>query len=363
MSIYIHIPFCNDICSYCDFSKVFYNEDLVYKYLESLRNEIMSNYKNEVVDTLYIGGGTPSCLSLDELEILFEIINIFNLSDDLEFTFECNIESIDYDKLMFLYDHGVNRLSIGVQTFNDKLLKLLNRHHTSSDVVEKIAIAKEIGFDNINIDLMYALPGQSLSDLEKDIDMFLGFEINHISTYSLIINEHTKLYIDNVRNIDENLDCEMYELICTKLKDNGFHHYEISNFSKDGYNSKHNLVYWNNKNYYGFGCGASGYIDNVRYDNTRNITSYIKGNYKYNREILSLSETIEYEFILGFRKLEGINITEFNNKYGDIFKYDVINKLIKEGKLINDGVSIYINPMYIYISNTILVEFVGGLYE
>lgn len=363
MSIYIHIPFCSDICSYCDFSKVFYNEDLVYKYLESLRNEIMSNYKNELVDTLYIGGGTPSCLSLDELEILFEIINIFNLSDDLEFTFECNIESIDYEKLIFLYNHGVNRLSIGVQTFNDKLLKLLNRHHTSSDVVEKISIAKEIGFDNINIDLMYALPGQSLSDLEKDIDMFLGFEINHISTYSLIINEHTKLYIDNVRNIDENLDCEMYELICNKLKDNGFHHYEISNFSKDGYNSKHNLVYWNNKNYYGFGCGASGYIDNVRYDNTRNITSYIKGNYKYSSEILSLSETIEYEFILGFRKLDGINITEFNNKYGDIFKYDVINKLIKEGKLINDGVNIYINPMYIYISNTILVEFVGGLYE
>lgn len=363
MSIYIHIPFCSSICSYCDFCKVYYNKNMVLKYLEQLDKEVSENYKGELIDTIYVGGGTPSILFLDELIILFKIINRFNLSSDVEFTFECNVESIDYEKLLFLYQNGVNRLSIGVQTFNDKFLKFLNRNHNSDDVVFKINKAKEIGFSNISVDLMYAFDGQSICDVNSDLDKFLSLDINHISTYSLIIEEHTKLYIDGVSNIDENKDLEMYNLICKRLEENGYKHYEISNFGKEGYFSRHNLVYWNNMEYYGFGCGASGYIDGIRYDNTRSLTIYLNGDFLLNSDELSLNTIIENEFILGLRKINGINISDFNEKYGNIFKYDVVNKLIKEGKLINDGINIFINPSYIYISNTILVDFIGEVYE
>lgn len=362
-AVYIHIPFCNTICSYCDFCKVFYNKELVSKYLIELGKEIDLKYRREVIETIYIGGGTPSCLSIDELVSLFKIINKFNLSSDYEFTFECNIENIDYEKLKFLYDNGVNRISIGVQTFNDKFLKFLNRNHKSSEVFDTIKCAKEIGFNNINVDLMYAFPGQTIDDLKNDLDYVLKLDISHISTYSLIIEEHTKLYIEKQENIDEDLDREMYDLIVSKLIDNGFVHYEVSNFCKNGYQSRHNLVYWNNLNYYGFGCGASGYIKNVRYDNTRSLSNYLKGNYVLNNENLDMNTIIENEFILGFRKISGINIIDFNNKYGNIFKYEVINRLIKEGKLINDGGNIFINPKYIYISNSILVDFIGEMYE
>ena len=362
MSIYIHIPFCDSICSYCDFCKVFYNSKLVDDYLKSLSKEIDMYYKGETIDTIYIGGGTPSCLNLEQLSVLFNILKKFNYNDKYEFTFECNIENIDYDKLKFLYDNGVNRLSIGVQTFNEKFLNFLNRNHKCSDVIEKISIAKEIGFDNINIDLIYAIPGETIDDLNYDIDRFLELGINHISTYSLILEEHTKLYVDGVFNIDEELDRKMYDLICDRLVRNGYEHYEISNFGKSGYLSCHNLVYWNNNHYYGFGCGASGYIDDIRYDNTRSLNKYIDGNYRFDSEALDRNTILENEFILGLRKIKGINISDFNKKYGNIF-YDVVNRLISDGKLINDGKSIFINPDYIYVSNSILVEFLGEDYK
>jgi len=362
MSIYVHIPFCDTICSYCDFCKIFYNSKLVDDYLSALSREIDMYYKGEVINTIYIGGGTPSSLSLEQLNVLFNIINKFKLSDNYEFTFECNIESINYDKLKFLYDHGVNRLSIGVQTFNENFLKFLNRNHTCEEVVNKISLAKQIGFNNINIDLIYAIPGETLDDLNYDIDMFLSLDINHISTYSLILEEHTKLYIDGVSSINEDLDRLMYDLICDKLSSNGFIHYEVSNFGKEGFESKHNLVYWNNEHYYGFGCGASGYIDNIRYDNTRSLNKYISGNYRLNEDVLDRNTILENEFILGLRKINGINICDFNKKYGNIFN-DVVNKKILEGKLINDGNNIYINPNYIYVSNSILIDFIGEKYE
>ena len=334
-SAYIHIPFCEHICSYCDFCKMYYNKDLVDKYLIELNNEIKKKYKGEKLKTIYKGGGNPSSLNIEQLSNLLNIIKIFNLEKDYEFTFECNIENITEEKLNILYKNKVNRLSIGIQTFNEKYLKFLNRNHNKKDIKEKINIAKKIGFNNINIDLMYAFPNQTLKELESDIDEFLKLDINHISTYSLIIEPHTKLYIEKTKNIDEDLDRKMYDLICEKLKQNNYNHYEISNFSKENYESKHNLTYWNNENYYGFGCGASGYIDNIRYDNTRNIQEYLKGNYIKDKEKLTKNITIENEFILGLRKIKGINIEKFNKKYDNIFKYDVVNRLIKEKKLIN----------------------------
>lgn len=359
-SVYIHIPFCNSICSYCDFCKFLKNDEWIDKYLNALTNEIKIKYKGEKLETIYIGGGTPSCLNIEQLNKLFNIIKIFNKSKNIEFTFECNIENITEEKLELLYKKGVNRLSIGIQTFNDKYLQFLNRNHTKKEIIKKINSAKNIGFKNINIDLIYALPNQTLDELEKDIEEFLKLDITHISTYSLIIEPNTKVYIENIENIDDNLDYEMYQLICNKLKDNGYNHYEISNFSKEGYESKHNLTYWNNKEYYGFGLAASGYIDNVRYDNTRSFNKYINGEYIKESHMLDLDETIENEFILGFRKVKGINKEIFKNKYNkDIKSIEIVNKLLCDNKLLEDEKNIYINPEYIYISNDILVEFIN----
>jgi len=358
MGVYIHIPFCNNICSYCDFCKFLYNEKWVKQYLEALKNEITINYKGDIINTLYIGGGTPSCLSLEELKTLFDIINKFNRNKEIEFTFECNIENVNKEKLELLYSNGVNRLSIGVQTFNEKYLKFLNRNHTKEEIINKISLAKSIGFNNINIDLIYAIPGQTLDEVRYDIEELLKLDITHISTYSLIIEPNTKLYIENTNNISEDLDRNMYDSICQILKDNGYIHYEISNFCKEGYQSKHNLTYWNNQNYYGFGLGASGYIKNIRYDNTKSFNNYVSGKYLLNEDVLSKNDILSNEFILGFRKINGINKQDFYNKYKfDILNLETISKLIKEEKLIENQTNIFINSDYIYTSNDILINF------
>ena len=358
-SVYIHIPFCDTICSYCDFCKFIKNEEWIEKYLIVLEKEIKSKYEGEIINTIYIGGGTPSCLNIENLNKLFNIIKIFNTSKTLEFTFECNIENITKDKLELLYNNGVNRLSIGIQTFNNKYLNFLNRNHNKDDIFNKINLAKKIGFKNINIDLIYGIPNQTLEELNSDIDQFLKLDITHISTYSLIIEPNTKVFIDDYKNIDEDLDYEMYKLICDKLKNNGYNHYEISNFSKEGYESKHNLTYWDNNEYYGFGLGASGYINNIRYDNTRSFNEYLNDEYIKEFHELEKNETMENEFILGFRKIKGINKESFKNKYNkDIKNIEVVNKLLECNKLLEDEKNIYINPDYIYVSNDILVEFI-----
>ena len=354
MSIYIHIPFCKTICSYCDFCKFYYNEKWVDNYLIALEKEIKSKYKNEPINTIYIGGGTPTSLNIKQLEKLLKLTKLFNF-EKIEFTVETNAD-LSLDKVKLLKQYGVNRISIGVQTVNPKHLKFLNRNHTKEEVINLVNLLKQYDF-NVNVDLMYGMPNQTLKELEEDLDFILSLDVNHISAYSLIIEPHTKIYIDNVTNIDEDLDYQMYQLINKKLKN--YVHYEISNFAKEGYYSKHNLVYWNNLEYYGFGIGASGYIDGVRYDNTRSYQNYLNGNYLFESHKLSKKEKIENEFILGFRKLEGINILEFKAKYDmNVLDIGIVKKLLKEGKLSVDNGYLKINPKYIYISNTILVNFI-----
>ena len=353
MSVYIHIPFCSNICSYCDFAKFYYNSNWADNYLSSLEKEIKSNYKGEVIDTIYIGGGTPTVLNINQLERLLKLTNLFN-KEITEFTVETNVD-LSLDKIKLLKQYGVNRISVGVQTINPKHLKFLNRNHTKEDISKLVNLLKKYNF-NINVDLIYAIPNQTLEELSEDLDFILSLDVNHISTYSLIIEPHTKLYIDNVSNIDEDLDYEMYRLIVKKL--NKYHHYEISNFAKENYESKHNLVYWNNLEYYGFGVGASGYINNIRYDNTKSYQNYINGNYVIEQHKLDLNETISNEFILGLRKIDGVDINNFYKKYNiEITSIDIVKKLVKENKLILTD-KLKINPKYIYISNTILVNFI-----
>lgn len=359
ISVYIHIPFCDTICSYCDFCKVLYNQAWVDEYLEQLSLEINKYYKNEIVKTLYIGGGTPSSLSVDQLDKLFDIVSIFNKSEEIEITFECNIENITKEKLDTLKINKVNRLSIGVQTFNEKFLSFLNRNHAKNEIKEKINLAKEMGFKNISIDLMYAFKDQTLEDLKEDMNHFIDLDINHISTYSLIIEPNTKLYLNNIKNIDEDLDDDMYQAIVNTLTNNKFVKYETSNFAKEGFESKHNQVYWNNEEYYGFGAGASGYIDSVRYENTRSVIKYIKGTDFRNEIELDQTEKMRYEMILGLRKTKGVSKELFKIKYGiDLLDYYDLNQLIREGKLIDEDGYIKIDEKYHYVANEILIKFV-----
>ena len=209
-SVYIHIPFCDNICSYCDFCKLYTNNKFIDKYLNSLENEIENKYKKETIKTLYIGGGTPSSLNIEQLNKLFKILKKIKKSKNCEFTFECNIENITKQKLEILLKNNVNRISVGIQTFNEKYLEFLNRKYDEKEIIKKISLIKNVGFKNINVDLIYAIPGQTKEELEEDIDKFLNLQVNHISTYSLIIEPNTKIYIDKVKNIDEDLDYEMY---------------------------------------------------------------------------------------------------------------------------------------------------------
>lgn len=362
MSIYIHIPFCKTICSYCDFCKVIYFKEWVNKYLDELQKEVKQYYKNEIIKTIYIGGGTPSSLSMEELTKLFSIIKLIKLDKTYEFTFECNIDDLNEEKLELLNDNGVNRLSIGIQSFNQDNLILLNRKHDYNDVKSKIDLANSIGFKNINIDLIYAIPNQTIETLKQDLDLFTSLNITHISTYSLMIEPNTLLGTKKIKSINEEDDYMMYNYIVNYLSNKEFNHYEISNFALNNYESKHNLVYWNNEEYYGFGVGASGFYKNIRYDNTRSLTNYLKGKYRLNENNLSISENIENALMLGFRKIKGINKKDFYNKYNiNLEDNAIIKKLVGEGRLIEDSTNIYIDSKYLYVSNNILVNFIGEM--
>ena len=358
-AVYIHIPFCNSICSYCDFCKVVYNSSWIKPYFERLEEEIDNAYLGEEIETIYVGGGTPSALNLEEMRELFKIIARFKLSKNVEFTFECNLNDLTQEKLEFLYKAGVNRLSMGIESFNKDKLKFMNREAEFKDAKEKIDLARRIGFKNINIDLMYAIPNEENKDLIKDLKLFLKLNPEHISTYSLMIEKNTLVGLNKIKPIEEERDSKMYYIICNTLKKSGYNHYEISNFAKKGYESRHNLTYWNNNEYYGFGCGASGYVAAVRYENTKSLTEYLKGNFISSKSLMSKIDNMENEIILGFRKLEGINLEDFFNKYNENMQNVFpIKPLIKNGDLIYKEGRVYINPKKLYIMNEILIKLI-----
>lgn len=356
-SVYIHIPFCKSICSYCDFCKLFYHGPWVTQYLNSLLLEIQDKYMGEEVKTMYIGGGTPSALSNKDLKYLFEIVGKFNLVAGAEFTFECNLNDINEELLVLLKENKVNRLSIGIESFNIEKLKFMERHHTYEEALNAISLARSLGFDNINVDLMYGIPGETLKDLKKDLELILKLEPDHISTYSLIVEDHTKVGNAGVIPIPEELDASMYEEICNMLNNKKYTHYEVSNFAKEGKESVHNLTYWNNEEYYGFGLGAAGYIHGVRYENTKSITKYFKGEYLSNEEMLSKEDKMYNELMLGFRKMKGISLKEFFRKY-EVNMQEVfdLSKVLKEKELIVEDEYIFVNPKYIYVMNEILIK-------
>jgi len=358
-SVYIHIPFCKSICSYCDFCKMFYNPKWVHQYLKCLKEEIKDQYMGEEINTLYIGGGTPSCLTILELENLMNILHLLNIAEECEFTFECNLEDINPELLKLLANNGVNRLSIGIESFEEKKQTIMGRNHSFSSAQEKIALVRSFGFTNVNIDLMYGFPNETRKMLKKDLKLILKLKPEHISTYSLILSNHTLLHINQVEPLGEELEAKMYQDIRKKLKRKKYLQYEVSNFSKKGYESQHNLKYWNNLEYYGFGLSASGYIDGFRYTNTKNLSKYLQKDPEGTRELLSPTDVLDNEIMLGLRKTEGIHLETFQKKYGvSLEEAYPIEPLLKNKDLMKKNGYIFINPDKIYVMNEILIKLI-----
>ncbi len=358
MYVYLHLPFCSSICSYCDFPKVLYDKKYIDRYLDCLEEEVKSRYLDEEVVSIFIGGGTPTALDDYELEKLLKITKIFQVKEEYEFTVESNVESLTEEKIKLLREYGVNRVSLGVQSFREEILRELNRHHDQAMVKDVVYQLKKYGIQNISMDYIYGVDS-FVDGVREDIQMFLELDIPHISCYSLIVEDGTLLKIRGFQNIDDEIDREMYQMIERMLEEKGYIHYEISNYGKEGYFSCHNLNYWNNGEYYGFGLGAVSYLDSIRRMNTRNLSKYLEREYLYQEEKEDMDIRISNEFILGFRKLEGILISSFYQKYQkDIMKCYDVEELIHMGLLeIVDGY-LRIPKRYIYSSNDILVHFV-----
>ncbi len=356
-SVYIHVPFCKKICTYCDFCKTIYYKSWIFQYLEALEKEINNYYDGEILKSIYIGGGTPSCLDKEELNLLFKIISIFKKDKYTEITFECNLNDINNELLDILKNNGVNRLSIGIESFNQDLLELMNRDAYFEDAQEKINLCRSMGFNNINVDLIYGFNIQTISMLKNDLKKILKLNVEHISTYSLIIEDNTHFGISKIKPIDDELDAKMYEIICKILKRHNYNHYEISNFSKKGYESIHNLNYWYNKEYYGFGLGAHGFMMGFRYENTRSLTDYINGKIHLKEQIMSKDENMQNELMLSLRLKKGINVKEFYKKYNiNIQQVFDFTDVIKKGEIIYKNGYIFIPENKFYVMNEILLK-------
>ncbi|USK53812.1 radical SAM family heme chaperone HemW [Cytobacillus solani] len=327
---YIHIPFCEHICHYCDFNKVFLKGQPVDEYLESLEREIkmtLNETPTKHLETIFIGGGTPTALNEQQLEKLCQIIKThLPYSDETEFTFEANPGDLSEEKLQILYHAGVNRISFGVQTFNEELLKRIGRVHRAKDVFQSIDSAKKTGFKNISIDLIYSLPGQTLSDFKETLETSFRLDIQHYSGYSLIIEPKTVFYNlmrkGQLLSPGEDVEAEMYEVLMEEMVKRGFEQYEISNFSKPGCESKHNLTYWNNEWYYGFGAGAHSYVNGSRISNHGPLKKYMDSVNDRSLPILEKHlvtkvEQMEEEMFLGLRKTAGVSILRFKEKFAE----------------------------------------------
>lgn len=338
---------------------MFYVKKWVNKYLDTLYDEIKENYEGEEIKTLYIGGGTPSSLKLKELDKLDNIIKLFNLSKNCEITFEANITDLNDIYLSYLKSMGINRLSIGVESFDEDKLKLMGRESSFDDAQKVIKIARSKGFNNINIDFMYALPNETVDVLKDDLRKIIKLKPDHISAYSLILEPNTRMHLHYKETVDEDTEYEMYKYIQKTLKKAGFDHYEVSNYAKANKYAKHNLVYWLNGEYYGFGLGACGYMHEVRYENTRNLTKYLNKEYKNTCELVSVEDEKKNRLMLCLRLLRGIDLNAWFLKYHENLEAnESIKKLIKEKLLVVENNFLFINPKKLYIMNEILVKII-----
>lgn len=393
IGIYIHIPFCLKKCNYCDFISYENKLDIQEKYINNLKQEIYSQrdiIKNSNVTTIYIGGGTPSIIEskyiLEIIEYLKNYIDRSNF-ENIETTIEVNPGTVTEQKLKDYHDIGINRLSIGLQAVQDELLKMLGRIHNYEQFLETYNMAKKVGFKNINVDLMIGLPEQSIGDVKESIDKILELKPEHVSVYSLIVEDGTKIskLIENeVYSLpDEELERMEYSYVKNKLELAGYEHYEISNFAKEGYYSKHNLNCWKQMEYLGFGVSAHSYYENIRFSNTEDLNTYINASFQdfedfnfknlYNKiesdknklkiiqEIQNIEDKKKEYMLLGLRTLKGVSISEFKQKFGEnpiyLFRKE-LEKLVNEDLLRVDLDNIMLTRKGLDLANIVWEEFV-----
>ncbi len=363
LEIYIHIPFCRAKCGYCDFNSFPPCEGQAEEYVKRLIKEIKeSPYRGEAADTVFIGGGTPSLLLPVFIEkILKAADEAFPFKAGCEITMEANPESITSERLKTYLKAGVNRLSMGVQSFNDGELKILGRIHDRSRALSAYSLIREAGFKNVNLDLMFSFPSQTLESWEETLKIAVGLNPEHISAYSLIIEENT-LFYKKYKNYqtNEDLDRIMYRKTKEILGSAGYRRYEFSNFSKPGFESRHNIGYWKRYNYLGFGLSAHSLYNNVRFSNTDNFGEYLTGEKENYREVLTQGDEIGEFMFLGLRLSEGISLSEFKNNFGrDIFDMfgSVIKKYTDYGFLAYDSKRLWLTEKGIDVSNTIFTDF------
>lgn len=340
-SVYIHIPFCEKICYYCDFTKFFYEEKMADQYLEALKKEISTYIKlpRKKMKTIFVGGGTPTALNVKQLDFLLKTIaTYFDVNQVEEYTFEANPGDLNEEKIKLLKKAGVNRISMGAQVFDDQLLEDLGRLHRIKDVDDNIYHLKKHGITNISIDLMYGLPGQTLEHFQRSVEKALTYDLPHYSSYSLQIEPKTIFYQryqkGKLQKAPEETEAAMYKFLINQMNAHGKKQYEISNFAEPGYESKHNLTYWNNEYYYGFGAGAHGYLPGKRIINLRPFPAYVKaatetGEPVLHYETIGKKEQIEEELFLGLRKRSGVNVDQFQMKYGyqlvDLYEKELVD--------------------------------------
>lgn len=376
LGFYLHIPFCKSKCIYCDFNSFAQKDDCIEPYIKAVKKEIeeyAKQNKDVLIKTIYIGGGTPSYIKEKYIKEIIETIRSnFEIIPNAEITIEINPGTVNRRKLNTYYKSGINRLSIGLQSTNDKLLKQLGRVHDFEDFLETVRLANTIGFSNINADCMIGLPNQTIYDVEETLNVLINLRLTHISVYSLIVEPNTllekKINSGELKLPDEEIERYMYWFAKRKLEENGYLHYEISNFAKPLFRSKHNLDCWNQKEYKGFGVSASSYENGIRYTNISSIEKYVEnvqnGQFKKNYIVEEKQdrETMMKEYmLLGLRKITGVSINQFRKKFGTIpiFKYNKeITKLTNEGLIESNGINIRLTKKGLDLANLVWEEFV-----
>ncbi len=366
-SIYIHIPFCREKCHYCAFLSYANKESFFEDYVDALTQEtskILERYKDINIRTIYAGGGTPSLLDIKYYKKIFKNINNYiNIDAQAEITIEINPGTVDFAYLNELKSIGFNRLSVGVQSFERYILDYINRKHNIKDVYNAIDNARKSGFENISIDLIYGLPYQTMKVWQDSLASALKLDIDHISTYGLKIEKGTKFYKQYPEKLPaDEVNAQMYLECRDFLTQNGFNHYEISNFAKDGFESKHNLSYWHNKEYFGFGTAAHGYVNKIRYSNQTSLEDYIKNPFikKEFYEELSNTDIVKDAIILGLRTTNGLSLNEFKTDYDfDLIKHykTIINKYTAYKLLILEDNRLKLTPKGFLLSNNVLSDF------
>ena len=369
-SIYIHIPFCATKCYYCAFNTYTFHKEQAKAYLQALRTEIaLYASETEPLQTLFIGGGTPSILSANALTQLFtDVHQNFRITPDAEITVECNPGTVDTEKLSVMRDNGVNRLSFGLQAMQDETLKQLGRIHTVAEFLQSYHLARDADFKNINIDLIFALPEQTMDAWHYTLNEVISLEPDHISAYNLVMEEATPFYewwqAGELHLPTEDTEADMFQYTIETLMTHGYEHYEICNFAKPNREARHNLVYWNNQPCIGLGVGAWGYINGVRYSNIRGIAPYIKQLSQRNKPIADTERLTGHAekaetLMLALRKREGISLDVYQNRFGEDIEVafgSIFKKWIDLGLLERTATHLHLTRRGLFLANEVFVE-------